>query len=318
MSSRRSRFKVAASIPVRRKAGVVDPKDDPKNQSEAGQGSDVALKEESGLEHHDTVVETKTIPEENVSTPSTVSIPEPKPTFKRIHPPVQAQIKRECSRTTDHDTTDDRIGSSQVLPAQDDPHLSSSGDKGIEYAVNIGIESCSTQPDRNEEAASSILNLSITSQQTEERPVTPSPSSVPVPSSPAKSLARPRFVRPALVDAGVRRHSVHASSASESEDEARRNQISRTRKVSESSSVVRNPAVTTLVPVATSVDTGASECARLALLPKRKRPKISNFVRKIAEARRDFNKKFAREKPDRSNLKMFDLIFYNPQTASMG
>ncbi|EEB19831.1 transcription factor TFIIIB B'' component, putative [Pediculus humanus corporis] len=50
---------------------------------------------------------------------------------------------------------------------------------------------------------------------------------------------------------------------------------------------------------------------------KRKRAKCSDFTKKLADARREFQKKYEKTKPDRSTLKMIDLIFYNPTTNPM-
>lgn len=50
---------------------------------------------------------------------------------------------------------------------------------------------------------------------------------------------------------------------------------------------------------------------------KRKRSKCSDFTKKLADARREFQKKYEKTKPDRSTLKMIDLIFYNPATNPM-
>ncbi|KAK6643158.1 hypothetical protein RUM43_004661 [Polyplax serrata] len=50
---------------------------------------------------------------------------------------------------------------------------------------------------------------------------------------------------------------------------------------------------------------------------KRKRSKCSDFTKKLADARREFQKKYENTKPDRSTLKMIDLIFYNPATNPM-
>lgn len=50
---------------------------------------------------------------------------------------------------------------------------------------------------------------------------------------------------------------------------------------------------------------------------RRKRSKCSDFTKKLADARREFLKKYEKTKPDRSSLKMIDLIFYNPSSNPM-
>ncbi|KAJ3666248.1 hypothetical protein Zmor_001701 [Zophobas morio] len=97
-------------------------------------------------------------------------------------------------------------------------------------------------------------------------------------------------------------------SASESEDESRRNYRHRNDSVCSSTSVQD----TNSIP----------EC----FSPQK--PKEFNSViqrkcrrteqsRKLAEARRDFYLKFGNKKPDRQKLTMIDLIFYNPVTNPM-
>lgn len=40
-------------------------------------------------------------------------------------------------------------------------------------------------------------------------------------------------------------------------------------------------------------------------------------TRKLAEARREFQRRFGSNAPDRQKLTMMDLIFYNPETNPM-
>lgn len=40
-------------------------------------------------------------------------------------------------------------------------------------------------------------------------------------------------------------------------------------------------------------------------------------TRKLAEARREFQRRFGSSAPDRQKLTMMDLIFYNPETNPM-
>ncbi|KAH0815757.1 hypothetical protein GEV33_007033 [Tenebrio molitor] len=98
-------------------------------------------------------------------------------------------------------------------------------------------------------------------------------------------------------------------SASESEDESRRNHRHRNDSVCSSASGLQD---TNSIP----------EC------PSPQKPKEFNSViqrkcrrteqsRKLAEARRDFYLKFGNKKPDRQKLTMIDLIFYNPVTNPM-
>ncbi|KAK7871488.1 hypothetical protein R5R35_010208 [Gryllus longicercus] len=50
--------------------------------------------------------------------------------------------------------------------------------------------------------------------------------------------------------------------------------------------------------------------------PKYKR-KMSSMAKQLSEARRDFEIRFSNKKPERSALRMFDLIYYNPSTNPM-
>lgn len=50
---------------------------------------------------------------------------------------------------------------------------------------------------------------------------------------------------------------------------------------------------------------------------QKKRTMVSESARKLAEARREFLLKHENKTPDRSQLKMYDLIYYNPVTNPM-
>lgn len=50
---------------------------------------------------------------------------------------------------------------------------------------------------------------------------------------------------------------------------------------------------------------------------KQKKPKFNDFARKVADARREFQRKYEKIPPDRNSLRMIDLIFYNPSTNPM-
>lgn len=51
-------------------------------------------------------------------------------------------------------------------------------------------------------------------------------------------------------------------------------------------------------------------------MPK-KRTMVSESARKLADARKEFLLKHENKTPDRSQLKMYDLIYYNPVTNPM-
>jgi len=251
MSARRSRFKVAASIPVRRKAG----------------GS-------------------------------------AEPSSARV-------VKRECN-----DSGVENVAPKNAVTDCHDPVSLPTNDEAVQCSIKV-IES--EVPD-----AKPVIIDEITAQSDNQHPnqsalkVDVATSNIAVTiQSPVKGETKPKFARPALVDSGFRRQSVHASSASESEDDSKKSHSCRTRKVSEGGAFMKAiPSFPSDTTTHAPTDHEASECARLALLPSRKRPKVSNFVRKIAEARRNFNKKHVKGKPDRSSIKMFDLLFYNPRSSA--
>lgn len=98
-------------------------------------------------------------------------------------------------------------------------------------------------------------------------------------------------------------------SASESEDDSRRNSRHRNDSVCSTTSGLQ--------------DTNSN----LESLPPQKPREFNTLIqrkcrrteqsRRLAEARRDFYLKFGNQKPDREKLTMMDLIFYNPTTNLM-
>lgn len=125
-----------------------------------------------------------------------------------------------------------------------------------------------------------------------------------MPASPTKVLQRRIKAVPRLSHQRRISFSVHGS-ASESEDDSRRSSFSRVR--TESVCSVASEAQQPVVEQSTTVKS----------VPV-KRNKRSDHYRKLAEARREFDRKFATmAKPDRQKLTMMDLIFYNPTTNLM-
>nr|CAH7730343.1 unnamed protein product [Callosobruchus chinensis] len=93
-------------------------------------------------------------------------------------------------------------------------------------------------------------------------------------------------------------------SASESEDECKRNR-NRNDSVCSVASIAASDAVTEPLPHHKPKETSYKKVVRTEL------------TRKVAEARREFQRKFGYGKPDRQKLTMMDLIFYNPQDNPM-
>ncbi|XP_011708132.1 PREDICTED: transcription factor TFIIIB component B'' homolog [Wasmannia auropunctata] len=133
--------------------------------------------------------------------------------------------------------------------------------------------------------------------------------------SPTKVIQnRPCFMRPTpRLDSGgrIRKNSVQGS-ASESEDEHSK------RVASVVPSRVRNDSVCSVQSNKESavVDNQSVSPPKIKAMQKR-RMLVSESARKLAEARREFLLKHENRTPDRSQLKMYDLIYYNPVTNPM-
>ncbi|CAH2009156.1 unnamed protein product [Acanthoscelides obtectus] len=93
-------------------------------------------------------------------------------------------------------------------------------------------------------------------------------------------------------------------SASESEDEGKRNR-NRNDSVCSVASLAASEAVTECMSPHKPKETSYKKIVRTEL------------TRKVAEARREFQRKFGFGKPDRQKLTMMDLIYYNPQDNPM-
>ncbi|KAL6264938.1 hypothetical protein P5V15_005034 [Pogonomyrmex californicus] len=134
--------------------------------------------------------------------------------------------------------------------------------------------------------------------------------------SPTKIQSRPCFMRPTpRLDSGgrIRKNSIQGSgaSASESEDEHSK------RVASVIPSRVRNDSVCSVQSNKEStVNDNQDNSLRIKTTQKR-RMLVSESARKLAEARREFLLKHENRTPDRSQLKMYDLIYYNPVTNPM-
>ncbi|CAG9859002.1 unnamed protein product [Phyllotreta striolata] len=101
-------------------------------------------------------------------------------------------------------------------------------------------------------------------------------------------------------------HRKMSFSASESEDESRK--VARIRTESVSSNIVANDFI---LP-----DYISSQRRKEALITPKKTSR-SEQTRKLAEARREFVRRFGEKKPERNKLTMMDLIFYNPNSNPM-
>ncbi|KAK0181650.1 hypothetical protein PV327_003918 [Microctonus hyperodae] len=134
--------------------------------------------------------------------------------------------------------------------------------------------------------------------------------------SPAKSVTgRKCFPRPIPRLDGhgrIRKNSVQGSgaSASESEDDARRS------STSIPSVNLAKPETTVQNEKQAVVANNSINLSNTVVKAKRKMV-ISESARKLAEARREFQLKHENKPPDRSQLRMYDFIHYNPTTNPM-
>ncbi|KYN14095.1 Transcription factor TFIIIB component B'' like protein [Trachymyrmex cornetzi] len=135
--------------------------------------------------------------------------------------------------------------------------------------------------------------------------------------SPTKVIQnRPCFMRPTprLDSSGrIRKNSIQGSgaSASESEDEHSK------RVASVVPNRVRNDSVCSVQSnKETNINDNQNSPQKIKITQKR-RTLVSESARKLAEARREFLLKHENRAPDRSQLKMYDLIYYNPVTNPM-
>ncbi|KYM76274.1 Transcription factor TFIIIB component B'' like protein [Atta colombica] len=135
--------------------------------------------------------------------------------------------------------------------------------------------------------------------------------------SPTKIIQnRPCFMRPTprLDSSGrIRKNSIQGSgaSASESEDEHSK------RVASVVPNRVRNDSVCSVQSnKEININDNQNSPQKIKIAQKR-RTLVSESARKLAEARREFLLKHENRAPDRSQLKMYDLIYYNPVTNPM-
>lgn len=111
----------------------------------------------------------------------------------------------------------------------------------------------------------------------------------------------------------VRKNSIQGSgaSASESEDEHGK------RAASVVSNRIRNDSICSVQSNKEStINDNQNNSPKIKTTQKR-RMLISESARRLAEARREFLLKHENRTPDRSQLKMYDLIYYNPVTNPM-
>lgn len=110
----------------------------------------------------------------------------------------------------------------------------------------------------------------------------------------------------------VRKNSVQGSgaSASESEDEHGK------RAASIVPNRIRNDSICSVQSNKESAISDQNNSLKIKTTQKR-RMLISESARRLAEARREFLLKHENRAPDRSQLKMYDLIYYNPVTNPM-
>lgn len=135
--------------------------------------------------------------------------------------------------------------------------------------------------------------------------------------SPTKVIqSRPCFMRPTpRLDSGgrIRKNSIQGSgaSASESDDEHSK------RVASIVPSRVRNDSICSVQSNKESTINDNQNSSLKIKTTQKRRMLVSESARKLAEARREFLLKHENRTPDRSQLKMYDLIYYNPVTNPM-
>ncbi|XP_077267941.1 transcription factor TFIIIB component B'' homolog Bdp1 isoform X3 [Temnothorax americanus] len=134
--------------------------------------------------------------------------------------------------------------------------------------------------------------------------------------SPTKIQTRPCFMRPTpRLDSGgrIRKNSIQGSgaSASESEDEHSK------RVQSVVPSRVRNDSICSVQSNKEGTTNDNQNSPPKFKTTQKKRMLVSESARKLAEARREFLLKHENRAPDRSQLKMYDLIYYNPVSNPM-
>ncbi|XP_072767672.1 uncharacterized protein Bdp1 isoform X2 [Anoplolepis gracilipes] len=123
------------------------------------------------------------------------------------------------------------------------------------------------------------------------------------------------FMRPIpRLDTGgrVRKNSIQGSgaSASESEDEHGK------RTASAMPSRIRNDSICSVQSNKESTADNQNISPRIKAM-QRRRMQVSESARRLAEARREFLLKHENKTPDKSQMKMYDFIYYNPVTNPM-
>lgn len=111
----------------------------------------------------------------------------------------------------------------------------------------------------------------------------------------------------------VRKNSIQGSgaSASESEDEHGK------RTVSVVPSRIRNDSICSIQSNKESSTADNQNIYPKIKAMQKRRMQISESARKLAEARREFLLKHENKTPDKSQMKMYDFIYYNPVTNPM-
>lgn len=216
-----------------------------------------------------------------------------KSTINKVEPAVEEIEKSELTQASDKSDVNNKKDSSNLLKTSKVPAsvTQSTANQQIVSTVN-------QEPNNDKTSNSSIVNVNkeIKSPQKSDKILTN------VTQSPSK-IQRPVFLRP-NIDLSFRRGDDHKNVALSP----------RIRNISESS----NSGSVIMQNIASQTDSSAVDGGRsLASILKRKRAKSNDLTRKMADARRDFHRRYEKIKPDRSSLRMIDLIFYNPATNPM-
>ncbi|XP_029178209.1 transcription factor TFIIIB component B'' homolog isoform X2 [Nylanderia fulva] len=133
--------------------------------------------------------------------------------------------------------------------------------------------------------------------------------------SPAKN--RLCFMRPVpRLDTGgrVRKNSIQGSGASASESEDEHGKRATTVVVP---SRIRNDSICSVQSNKESIAADNQNTSSRMKAMQRRRMQVSESARRLAEARREFLLKHENRTPDKSQMKMYDFIYYNPVTNPM-
>ncbi|XP_028048703.1 transcription factor TFIIIB component B'' homolog isoform X2 [Monomorium pharaonis] len=341
MLARRARIKALAAVPVRKKASqdsidsnnVADKEQKKENESNINETEQKeVIKDVAKIEDIRTKVSERkeessnSISEENVVKTEASEQKEDISSINILKPEKQESISsssvsnREAvkdvakiqNKTTNEERNTVSLEESVTNEKSDSQELSS--------PLKANSQGLCTQvkPNSQEFLCTGIMSDKISSQLVQKTipPLDSTTTAIDI-ASPTKLIqSRSCFMRPIprLDSSGrIRKNSIQGSgaSASESEDEHSK------RVASVVPSRVRNDSVCSVQSNKESTINDNQNNIPKSKTTQKKRMLISESARKLAEARREFLLKHENRTPDRSQLKMYDLIYYNPVTNPM-